>query len=207
MAALDWATKVSDLNTAKQSTSAAEEEIADNLIDELTKIGTPYDVAYTPAVEAQKDSDYQAFSDATNNWLAEVVPVHDQTDKILHFTEDSYSDLERTAAISWSANPSTMAFNKTTIVSRLGTYISKAQSDENAVWDVDGLHELLIRYRGLFVEAYDAMPVLSYGGSYGTARVITVEGYGAITVQKAEELLQGFMDEADRLIAAIAYTP
>jgi len=207
MAALDWALKVTDLNTARQSTDAAEEAIADDLIDQLTEIGTPYDAAWTPAADTQKAEDEAAFGIYFADWDTETEKVHDQTIKVLHFTEDQYSDLSRSPDIAWSSDPSTFATNKGLITSKLGTYITKAATTEFAVSDVSGLPNVLRYFRTKFVTAYDSRPVLTYTGSYGEDRTVTIPAYGAITLAKTEELLQALMDEADRLIADIAFVP
>jgi len=211
MAALDWETVVQNLQIAIETTDYAEAAIGEALIANMASLGTPYDAAYTTDVDTQKALDAQTYSDALADWETETEQVHDQTMKVVWYAEDELGGSPRSANIVWSTLTSSLAANKAEMTSIIDNRAADARKLE-AVSGVGvnppyGLSDMLISFKMKFLAAYNSQPVLTYTGSYGEDRTVNAPGIGAITVAKAEELLQAMMNEANQLIADIAFVP
>jgi len=201
MAKLDWETTYAALSAAVQTTDAAEAAIGQDLLTTLDEIGTSYNDAYTPLVEASKNISLSAYSSSLATWEIATEDVHNQTMKVIWYAEDELT-ITRSSLPNWSTSAEALTANKSAMTSKLDTTKATASKAGDT-----GLRDLLSSFRAKFLTAYNSQPELSYGGSYGETRSVTVPGVGLVTVAKAEELLQAAMDEANELGADIAFVP
>jgi hypothetical protein len=199
MAALDWQSRVDDLNAL--TPTGADEKNRDQTVSRLTDSGTGYDTARTSlgpsTVDAAQAAGDSAHMTATSAWVASTQPAHERGDACARFILGSGS------AIAFATDGSA----ETALLTRM----SDAKKALTPTHPKISLKEELAAHERAVLNAYAAKPVgPTYGPPYDGVLVPALDRYvggkGRSIYRFEVEELGPLIAEADLLLTELAFT-